>query len=81
MGPSTSITFLGIRINSLKQELRLPEAKMAQLLSTLHLWSPRRSATKRQLQSFIGLLSHAVAVVRPGHSFMCHLIDTMAIPR
>ena len=80
-GSSTSINFLRIEINLLKQELRLPEAKLAQLLSTLHLWSTRRSATKRQLQSFIGQLSHAAAVVRPGRSFMRHLIDTMAIPR
>ena len=36
-GPSTFITFLGIMIDSLKQEIRLPEAKLAQLLSTLRL--------------------------------------------
>ena len=80
-GPSTSITFLGITIDSLKQELRLPEDKLSRLLTTLRLWSSRRSATKRQLQSLIGQLSHAAAVVRPGRSFMRHLIDTMAIPR
>ena len=80
-GPSTSIIFLGILIDSLKQELRLPEAKLVQLLNSLRLWSRRRSATKRELQSLIGQLNHAAAVVRPGRSFMCHLIDTMAIPR
>ena len=70
-----------IFINSLKQELRLLEAKPTQLLNTLHLWSTRQSATNRQLQTLIGQLNHAAAVVRPGRSFMHHLIDTMAIPR
>ena len=40
-GPSTAIIFLGLLINSLKQELMLPEAKLAQLLNTLCLWSHR----------------------------------------
>ena len=79
--PSTFITFLGIIIDSLRQELRLLDDKLSQLLTMLHLWYSKRSATKRQLQALIGQLSHAAAVVRPGHSFMHHLIDTMTIPR
>ena len=80
-GPATTITFLGIEIDSVQQELRLPQPKLTRLLHTLRLWSNRRSATKRELQSLIGQLNHAAVVVRPGRTFMRHLIDTMSIPK
>ena len=80
-GQRTSITILGIEIDSVIQELRLPEPKLTQLVRTLCLWANQQSATQRDFPSLIGLLNHATTVVRPGHIFMHHLIDTMAIPR
>ena len=53
-GPSTSITCLGIEVDSCRFELRLPAEKLSRLLSVLREWGSRRSATKRQLQSLIG---------------------------
>ena len=81
VGPSTSIVFLGILIDSARQEIRLPEEKLARLRLELRAWGDRRSASKRQLQSLIGLLNHAAKVVRPGRPFLRTLIDTMKIPR
>ena len=80
-GPATTITFLGIEIDSCSQELRLPPEKLSRIRATLRQWEGRRSATKRQLQSLIGLLNHAAAVVRPGRTFIRQLIDTMKIPK
>ena len=80
-GPSTTITFLGIEIDSCSQELRLPPEKLACITVKLKQWEGRRSATKCQLQSLIGLLNHAAAVVRPGRTFLRQLIDTMKIPK
>ena len=45
------------------------------------MWGNRRSASKRQLQSLIGLLNHAAKMVRLGHPFLRSLIDTMKIPQ
>ena len=78
-GPSTSIVFLGIFIDSARQEIRLPE-KLARLWLELRAWGDRRSASKRQLQSLIGLLNHAAKVVRPDGPFLRTLIDTMRSP-
>lgn len=78
-GPSTSIVFLGIFIDSARQEIRLPE-KLARLWPELRAWGDRRSASKRQLQSLIGLLNHTAKVVRPDGPFLRTLIDTMKIP-
>lgn len=80
VGPSTTLTFLGITIDSDHQELRLPGDKVASLKATLSRWERRRSATKRELQVLIGQLNHAAAVVRPGRCFLRQLIDTMKIP-
>ena len=80
-GPSTSLTFLGIEIDTLNQVLRLPVAKLTRLKQTLRRWQSTTNPTKRELQSLIGLLNHAAAVVRPGRSFIRNLIENMKSPR
>ena len=74
-GPASSITFLGIEIDSIAAQLRLPQDKLTQLTSELKQWHNHRSCTKRQLLSLIGSLSHASKVVRPGRTFLRRLID------
>ena len=79
-GPSTVLTFLGIEIDSTAQELRLPQPKLMRLKVVLAAWLGRRNATKRDLQSLIGLLNHAATVVPPGRIFVRQIIETMKIP-
>ena len=57
VGPSTIITFLGIELDSVAMEMRLPPVKVARLKLTLASWWVRHAATKRQLQSIIGQLA------------------------
>ena len=81
VGPSTTITFLGIELDSVAQELRLPSIKLQRLRSSLTEWESKRNTSKHELQVLIGHLSHAASVVRPGRVFIRHLIDTSKIPR
>ena len=81
VGPSTTLTFLGIELDSTKMELRLPQAKLERLQCSLGSWLRRQSASKRQLQSIIGQLSDAAIVVRPGRTFLRSLIETMKVPK
>ena len=74
--PTTSLT-LGIELDSLAQELRLPPDKLTQLKREVHQWQHRRSCTKRELQSFLGLLNHAASVIGPGRTFMRSLVDLL----
>lgn len=81
-GPKTTITFLGIEIDSQAGQLRLPQEKLARLLMIIKQWmrqgdhlAPLSSGKKRDLLSFIGLLHHAASVVRPGRAFIRNLID------
>ena len=74
-GPTTCLTFLGIEVDTEAMEVRLPEMKLKSLTSTVKEWYGRKSCTKRELLSFIGLLSHACKVVRPGRRFLRRLIN------
>ncbi len=73
-GPATSITFLGIVLDTVTQELRLPQDKFSRLSTTIKQWRCRKSCKKRQLLSLIGQLQHACRVVRPGRTFLRRMI-------
>ena len=77
---STVITFLGIELDSVAQEVRLPAEKLTRLRESPSRFEHKRHATKHELQVLIGILSHAAAVVRPGRVFLRQLI-TSKIPR
>ena len=75
VGPTTSIVFLGILIDTVEKELRLPQDKLADLQSMITQWRGRKACRKRELLSLIGSLSHACKVVRSGRTFLRRLID------
>ena len=84
-GPATTLTFLGIEIDSVAGQVRLPHDKLERLLTTINQWmkqaddpTPRGTGKKRELLSLIGLLTHAATVVRPGRAFLHGLIDATA---
>ena len=74
---SCQLTFLGIQIDTVAMELSLPPDKLSRTTETVLEWTSKRVATKKQLQSFIGTLSHAATVVTPGRTFLRCMIDTM----
>ena len=78
---ATTLTFLGIEIDSVRLELRLPSEKLRRLRVLILEWSNKRSASKHQLQCFIGHLSHAASVVKPGRVFTRELIRTVGVPK
>ena len=80
-GPATSLTFLGINLDSEVMSMSLPRERLASLRQRLSSWLNRRSASKHQLQELLGHLNHAAAVVRPGRSFLRAIIDAMKRPR
>lgn len=74
-GPLTTITFLGIVLDTIKSEVRLPEDKLSRLKVRLQRWRYKKSCTKRELLSLIGHLQHACKVVRPGRTFLRRMIE------
>ncbi len=77
-GPTTTLTFLGMELDSQKLEIRLPQEKLEKLRSTLGDVRGMKACRKRQLLSVIGILSHACKAIRAGRSFLRRLIDVTA---
>ena len=76
-GLTVCIVFLGIEIDTIALTLRLPQEKMARLLSLLETWGDRKYCTCKELESLIRLLNHACKVVRSGLSFLRQMIDLL----
>jgi len=69
VGPATSMTILGIELDSVNQVARLPEDKLLALRD--------RRCRKWELESLIGHLHHAAKVVWPGRAFLHRFIDLL----
>ena len=80
-GPTTALIFLGVEIDTVLSQLRLPVEKLRRLKESLASWVVRRSCRKRDLLSLIGSLHNAAAVVKPGRVFLRRLIDLSKIPK
>ena len=77
-GPASSLTVLGIEIDTMVMELRLPGEKTERLRTLLLVWHGRRSGQRRDLESVVGMLQHASKVVRPGRIFLRRMYDVLA---
>ena len=77
VGPTTLLVFLGIEIDTITGELRLPADKLERLKTLLHEWGNRKSCSRKELESLVGLLNHACKVVRSGRSFLRRMLDLL----
>ena len=76
-GPATCLIILGIEIDSLEGELRLPDDKLTRLHALLQQWGNKSSCSRSELESLIGHLSHACKVVRSCRSFLRRMLDLL----
>ena len=73
-GPATCRVFLGIEVDTMLLELRLPAHKLDHLKTILKKWSHLESCKKKELQSLVGLLHDASVIICPGRTFLRRLI-------
>ena len=59
IGPASTLTFLGIELDSVALQIRLPADKLADVQASLRRWRVKLSCIKTELLSLIGTLSHA----------------------
>ena len=74
-GPTTTLTFLGIQLDSLTMQASITADRKDELLRELRSVVHRYTCTKQELLSLIGKLSFATKVVPPGRIFLRRLID------
>ena len=79
IGPTTSLPLLGILLDTINQVAKLPDDKLAALLSELTEFKARatlkHTSPKRTLLSLIGKLSFACKVVPAGRIFLRRLLN------
>lgn len=74
-GPAQCLTFLGIELDTLKLEARLPQQRLDELHALMVEWQSYTRASVKQLQSLTGLLNFASACVAPGRVYTRRLIN------
>jgi hypothetical protein len=73
--PSTTLTFAGIELDSIRSEARLPQEKITKCVELITAFLTRKKVQLHELQSLIGLLNFATTVVTPGTAFLRRLYD------
>lgn len=77
-GPAPILTFLGLQLDSLRMEIRLPPGKLSELQELIVQWRGKRSTKKKDLESLVGKLAFASRVVRPGKTFMRRMFQLLS---
>ena len=81
VGPAQKLQFLGVTFDTESLELHLPGEKLDRLKVMVSNWRGKRSCMKRELFSLNSHLQHAARVVKPGHSFLCCMIDLAQVAK
>jgi hypothetical protein len=76
-GPVQCLTFLGIELDTVAMEARLPAAKLAEIKQLCSEWLGKTHATLKEVQSLNGSLRFACAVVAPGRHQLGRIMDFM----
>lgn len=69
------ITFMGLELDSILMEARLPADKLIKARTLLSSFVKSRKVTLKELQSLLGLLNFCCQVIVPGRGFLRRLID------
>ena len=77
-GPATTVTFLGVLIDTARFEAQLPQEKLSRLRGLVAYWQGRRSGSRSDLESLLGYLSHAATIIKPGRIFLRHLFSLLS---
>ncbi len=80
-GPASTLGVLGLELDTVAMEVRLPREKLENIKAVLRTWRGRKEARKRELLSLIGVLFHACKAVRAGRSFSRRLIDLSTVAK
>ena len=73
--PSQVVTYLGIELDSVQMELRLPQKKLIRLRNLVDEFRGRKHCSLKELQVLAGHLSHASTVVKGGRTFSRRIIN------
>lgn len=74
VGPTCTIEYLGIILDTVSFEARLPNEKVERISNFIDSFLHKKSVTKRELLQLLGHFNFAARIIRPGRSFVSYLI-------
>ena len=77
-GPSTCVMILGIELDSMTLQARLPQDKFDHIAALLLSWSLKQHCTWKELESFISHLRHICKVIPQGRTFLWRMINLLS---
>ena len=75
--PTTCLTFLGIRCDSIEFTLTITPDRLLEIGLLLDTWLTKSAATLREVQSLAGKLNFLCVTVRSGRVFMSRILDLL----
>ena len=75
--PSTKMIWLGIHFDSVEMSMVIPGAKMAEIMEVLREWEHKTRATRREMQSILGLLQFVASVSPPTRIYTNRMLQCL----
>ena len=72
--PSTSVTCLGIHIDTVQRTLSNPQGKLEEIVEMCKKWASKTYCSKKDLQSLLGSLLYITKCVAPARSFLNRML-------
>lgn len=73
--PSRLTRYLGIDVDSIKMELRLPSDKIEKMLCLIKMFREKKIVSRKDVQKLTGLLAHCATLFKGGRSYTRRLYD------
>ena len=74
VAPSTTVTCLGIQIDTATRTLSIPHTKLQEIISMCKAWVTKTYCSKKDLQSLLGSLLYITKCVRPARIFLNRML-------
>ena len=70
VSPATSVTCLGILVDSVNRTISIPQEKLQEIVKTCKKWAGKTYCSKTDLQSLLGLLLYITKCIKPARFFL-----------
>ena len=75
--PATSVTCLGILVDSINRTISIPQEKLQEIITTCKSWFDKTYCSKTDLQSLLGLLLYITKCVKPARFFLNRMLQLL----
>ena len=75
--PATQVTCLGVLLDTVKGTIAIPPEKLDQINEAVSHWLNKDVASRRQLQSILGLLLYVHKCIKPARIFLNRMLELL----